>query len=150
MELLQRRSLVSGREIAVALGLERRAVRKNIDALAALDLGVEIRRELGRRGGYGLGRGTRLPPIAMSNEEALAIVVALRWLRRETDPRRVRDAGRPPSLEPAAQLHLVADLALSRIQRLLPAATLIRRGTVERSLRVAADALVAQRAADEA
>jgi predicted DNA-binding transcriptional regulator YafY len=45
------------------------------------DLGAE-----GRKGGYGLDRNLTLPPLSLTAEEALAIIVALRsatgWARR--------------------------------------------------------------------
>lgn len=157
LALLERRVITPGPQLAREMGLDGRALRREMDRLSALHIGLEVVRTRGRSGGYGLGRGERFPPLVIDADEALAIVAALRHLRRHADPRLVWLAGdgddggprrRAPKYGPAEQLLTSADPLLSRVQRLLPSATLAMRGQVERSLALAAEALAAQRAAD--
>lgn len=73
LELLQARPLVTGREIADRLGIDARTVRRYIAALQDLDIPVEGQRGVG--GGYRIRPGYRLPPLMLSDDEA--VVVAL-------------------------------------------------------------------------
>ena len=75
LELLQTRPLVTGREIADELGIERRTVRRYVVTLQ--ELGIPIEGERGVGGGYRLRPGFRLPPLMLADDEAAAVVFGL-------------------------------------------------------------------------
>ncbi|MGH2766330.1 MAG: helix-turn-helix transcriptional regulator [Actinomycetota bacterium] len=66
----------SGADLAERLGVTTRTVRNDIERLRIL--GYQIRSSTGTAGGYRLGAGTKLPPLILDDEEAVAIVVGLR------------------------------------------------------------------------
>lgn len=66
----------SGFELAARLGVSARTVRSDIERLRELDYPVHSRR--GASGGYWLGPGSRLPPLLLDDEEAVAMAVGLR------------------------------------------------------------------------
>jgi len=142
--LMQRRMWMSGPELARSLGIDVRELRREIERLDALNLGMRLERCRGRRGGYSLARGDAMPPLVISDGEALAIVVALRRMRRQADPRSLARSERETvalagRARIAEELQYSADLALSRIERLLPAPMLTRRGLAQSSLDAVAD-----------
>jgi predicted DNA-binding transcriptional regulator YafY len=73
LELLQARPLTTGREIADRLEIDPRTVRRYIAALQ--DLGIPVEGQRGVGGGYRIRPGYRLPPLMLSDDEA--VVVAL-------------------------------------------------------------------------
>lgn len=73
LELLQAQTLITGGEIAGRLGIDARTVRRYVAALQALGIPVEGQRGVG--GGYRIRPGFRLPPLMLSDDEA--VVVAL-------------------------------------------------------------------------
>jgi predicted DNA-binding transcriptional regulator YafY len=75
LDVLQARPLVTGREIADRLGIDRRTVRRDVAALQRLGIPVEGERGVG--GGYRLRPGYRLPPLMLSEDEATAVVLGL-------------------------------------------------------------------------
>ena len=75
LELLQSGGLRTVAELAGRLGVDERTVRRYVDHLADLDVPVESVR--GRYGGYRLAAGYRLPPLMLSDEEALAVLLGL-------------------------------------------------------------------------
>ncbi|WP_030265013.1 helix-turn-helix transcriptional regulator [Streptomyces sp. NRRL B-24484] len=75
LELLQSGGTRTVAELADRLGVEGRTVRRYVDQLIDLDVPVESVR--GRYGGYRLGRGYRLPPLMLSDDEALAVLLGL-------------------------------------------------------------------------
>ena len=75
LELLQTRPLVTGRELADELGIERRTVRRYVATLQ--ELGIPIEGERGVGGGYRLRPGFRLPPLMLADDEAAAVVFGL-------------------------------------------------------------------------
>jgi predicted DNA-binding transcriptional regulator YafY len=75
LDVLQARPLVTGREIADQLGIDRRTVRRDVAALQRLGIPVEGERGVG--GGYRLRPGYRLPPLMLSEDEATAVVLGL-------------------------------------------------------------------------
>jgi predicted DNA-binding transcriptional regulator YafY len=79
LELLQTRRQCSGAELATALDIDRRTVRRYIAQLEAL--GVPLIASRGRDGGYGLVPGFKLPPMMFSNDEALALTLGLLMAR---------------------------------------------------------------------
>jgi predicted DNA-binding transcriptional regulator YafY len=75
LELLQSGGTRTVAELADRLGVEGRTVRRYVDQLIDLDVPVESVR--GRYGGYRLGPGYRLPPLMLSDDEALAVLLGL-------------------------------------------------------------------------
>ncbi|HEX3291700.1 MAG TPA: HTH domain-containing protein, partial [Gaiella sp.] len=81
LELLQTRPLTTGREIAELLEIDGRTVRRYIAALQALEIPVEGQRGVG--GGYRVRPGYRLPPLMLSDDEAVVVVLGLIAARRQ-------------------------------------------------------------------
>jgi predicted DNA-binding transcriptional regulator YafY len=81
LELLQAQPLTTGREIAAALDVDSRTVRRYIEALQELGIPVEGQRGVG--GGYRVRPGYRLPPLMLSEDEAVVVVLGLIAARRE-------------------------------------------------------------------
>jgi predicted DNA-binding transcriptional regulator YafY len=81
LELLQTRPLTTGQEIAAALDVDPRTVRRYIEALQELGIPVEGQRGVG--GGYRVRPGYRLPPLMLSEDEAVVVVLGLIAARRE-------------------------------------------------------------------
>jgi len=74
--LLQARSDWSGAELAQRLRVTDRTVRNDIDRLRGLGYPVDAVRGPGGR--YRLGVGTKLPPLLLEEDEAVAVAVGLR------------------------------------------------------------------------
>ncbi len=104
LELLQSRPGVSGATIAAQLEVDRRTVRRYIAML--IDLGIPVQAERGPYGGYRLRPGFKLPPLMLSDGEALAVTLSLMAAQR---------AGVPA--DPAAIVG-----ARAKIERVLPEA----------------------------
>ncbi len=75
LELLQSRPVTTAGELAGKLGVTERAARRYVEILREAGIPVESTR--GTHGGYRLGRGTRLPPVVFTQDEALALVMAV-------------------------------------------------------------------------
>lgn len=75
LELLQSGGTRTVAELAGRLGVEGRTVRRYVAQLIDLDVPVESVR--GRYGGYRLTPGYRLPPLVLSDDEALAVLLGL-------------------------------------------------------------------------
>ncbi len=75
LELLQSADIRSLGELADRLGVNERTVRRYVQDL--LDLGIPVESVRGRYGGYRLTAGLRPPPLILSNEEAVAVVLGL-------------------------------------------------------------------------
>jgi len=73
--LLQARSDWSGAELAQRLGVTDRTIRNDIDRLRGLGYPVDAVRGPGGR--YRLGVGTKLPPLLLEEDEAVAVAVGL-------------------------------------------------------------------------
>jgi predicted DNA-binding transcriptional regulator YafY len=102
LELLQAQPLITGREIADQLGIDRRTARRYVAALQ--DLGIPIEGQRGVGGGYRIRPGYRLPPLMLTDDEAVAVALG------------VQAAGRL-GLSGSAE---AADGALLKIHRVLP------------------------------
>ncbi|MCB0062166.1 MAG: transcriptional regulator [Caldilineaceae bacterium] len=113
LELLQARPMMSGAELATRLEVDRRTVRKYIMMLQ--DLGIPIETTRGPTGGYHLRPGYKLPPLMLSNEKALAVMLSLLAARRQGI-----------GVEP----HLVEG-ALAKIERVLPESLRLRLQAVQ-------------------
>ncbi|MFD8694722.1 helix-turn-helix transcriptional regulator [Kitasatospora purpeofusca] len=103
LELLQSGGVRTVAELADRLGVDERTVRRYVDHLLDLDVPVESVR--GRYGGYRLGAGYRLPPLMLSDDEALAVLLGL-------------VAGRHTGLTAAADA--AGETAAAKIRRVLP------------------------------
>lgn len=75
LEMLQARPSASGAELARALGVTERTLRRYVGRL--VDLGIPIASERGPYGGYRLRPHHRLPPLMLTADEAVAVTVGL-------------------------------------------------------------------------
>ncbi|HET6867598.1 MAG TPA: WYL domain-containing protein [Solirubrobacteraceae bacterium] len=75
LEILQNRPGTTADQLAERLGVTERAARRYVGILREAGIPVESAR--GPHGGYRLGRGTRLPPVAFTQAEALGLVMAV-------------------------------------------------------------------------
>ncbi|MGZ3714411.1 MAG: helix-turn-helix transcriptional regulator, partial [Ktedonobacterales bacterium] len=75
LDLLQARSSITAVELAERLNVNTRSVRRYITTLQ--DIGIPIVAERGRYGGYRLRPGFKLPPLMLSDDEALAVTLGL-------------------------------------------------------------------------
>jgi predicted DNA-binding transcriptional regulator YafY len=75
LELLQARGPTSGAELAQALEVDRRTLRRYITTLE--ELGIPIMTSQGRFGGYQLVPGFKLPPLMFTDDEAVALAMGL-------------------------------------------------------------------------
>jgi predicted DNA-binding transcriptional regulator YafY len=75
LELLQSGGIRTVAELADRLAVDERTVRRYVDHLIDLDVPVESVR--GRYGGYRLAAGYRMPPLMLSDDEALAVLLGL-------------------------------------------------------------------------
>jgi predicted DNA-binding transcriptional regulator YafY len=75
LELLQAHHRLGGRDLAERLGVDERTVRRYATTLA--DLGIPVAAERGRYGGYRLAPGYKLPPLMLTDDEAVAVVLGL-------------------------------------------------------------------------
>lgn len=108
LSLLERRPQWSGPELADRLGVTERTVRRDINRLR--QLGYPVEASPGVSGGYQLGRGGRLPPLLLADDEAVAVALGLR----------VAIDGSVTGLEEAALS------VLARLDQLLPQALAAR------------------------
>ncbi len=75
LELLQSGGVRTLAELADRLEVDERTVRRYVDHL--IDLDVPVTSVRGRYGGYRLASGYRLPPLMLSDDEALAVLLGL-------------------------------------------------------------------------
>ncbi|MFC9993516.1 helix-turn-helix transcriptional regulator [Nocardia sp. NPDC127526] len=76
LSLLQTRRTWVGNELAERLGVTLRTVRRDIERLR--EMGYPVQATTGHAGGYRLASGTDMPPLLLDDEEAVALVLALR------------------------------------------------------------------------
>jgi predicted DNA-binding transcriptional regulator YafY len=117
LELLQSGGVRTVAELAERLDVDGRTVRRYVDHLIDLDVPVESVR--GRYGGYRLVAGYRMPPLMLSDDEALAVLLGL-------------VAGRRAGLMTAAGT--ASETAAAKIRRVLPGRLARRLDTVLESL----------------
>jgi predicted DNA-binding transcriptional regulator YafY len=103
LELLQSGGIRTAAELADRLDVDQRTVRRYVDHLIDLDVPVESVR--GRYGGYRLAAGYRMPPLMLSDDEALAVLLGLL-------------AGRRAGLTTATGT--ASETAAAKIRRVLP------------------------------
>ncbi|WP_328495805.1 YafY family transcriptional regulator [Streptomyces sp. NBC_00414] len=117
LELLQSGGTRTVAELAERLDVDPRTVRRYVGQLVDLDVPVESVR--GRYGGYRLGSGYRLPPLMLSDDEALAVLLGL-------------VAGRRTGLVTAG--NTASETASAKIRRVLPKHVAHRLGVLLDSL----------------
>lgn len=76
LSLLQVRHRWSGQELADRLKVSTRTLRRDVERLRSL--GYPVHADRGLDGGYQLGTGTKLPPLLLNDDEAVAMAVGLR------------------------------------------------------------------------
>lgn len=76
LSLLQSRRSWAGPELADRLEVTPRTLRRDVERLRSL--GYPVRGQSGIAGGYAMEAGAQLPPLALEDDEALAIALALR------------------------------------------------------------------------
>ena len=82
LDILQAGGTRTLRELSGRLGVDERTVRRYVDHLLDLDVPVESVR--GRYGGYRLAPGYRMPPLMLTDDEAVAVLLGLVGTRRAT------------------------------------------------------------------
>jgi predicted DNA-binding transcriptional regulator YafY len=80
LSLLQAKPRSSASELAERLGVTGRTVRRDITRLR--DLGYPVTGDPGPLGGYELGAGGALPPLLLTDDEAVAVALGLRAAAR--------------------------------------------------------------------
>lgn len=75
LEILQSGGTRTVADLAARLGVDERTVRRYVVHLTDLD--IPIRSIRGRYGGYRLAPGYRMPPLMLTDEEALAVLLGL-------------------------------------------------------------------------
>ena len=116
LEMLQSRAVSGGAELAQALEVDRRTLRRYIVMLE--ELGIPIVTTQGRFGGYQVVPGFKLPPMMFTDDEALALAVGLLAARE---------------LGLAQTLPAVAS-ARAKLERVLPQKLRTRLGAVDDSI----------------
>ncbi|GAA4686495.1 helix-turn-helix transcriptional regulator [Phytohabitans rumicis] len=116
LELLQTHHRLTGADLGARLGVDERTVRRYAGTLA--ELGIPVAANRGRYGGYHLRPGYKLPPLMLTDDEAVAVVLGL---------------------VAAEQLGLATEapatgVALAKIQRVLPGVLASRLEAVRESL----------------
>ncbi|MFF0635891.1 helix-turn-helix transcriptional regulator [Nocardia sp. NPDC004151] len=102
LELLQTGGTHTVGELAGRLGVDERTVRRYVTHLTDLD--IPVRSVRGRYGGYRLAPGYRMPPLMLTDDEAVAVLLGLLTSR----------ADRPTAAARAA------DSATAKLRRVLP------------------------------
>lgn len=121
LELLQSRARMSGPELAARLEVDVRTVRRYVMMLQSLGIPIEAVR--GRYGAYRLRPGFKLPPLMLTEDEALAVVLGLLAARR------LGLAATAPDVEGA----------LAKIERVLPVTLRERVQAVQEALVLAVE-----------
>lgn len=109
LDILQAGGTRTLRELAERLGVDQRTVRRYVDHL--LDLGVPVESVRGRYGGYRLAPGYRMPPLMLTDDEALAVVLGLTGVQHA-------------ALDPEAAA--AVESAAAKVRRVLPRALAAR------------------------
>jgi predicted DNA-binding transcriptional regulator YafY len=80
LELLQSHDILGGETIARRLEIDTRSVRRYVAMLQ--DIGIPVEAVRGPHGGYRLRPGYKLPPLMLTEDEALALALAVREIPR--------------------------------------------------------------------
>lgn len=109
LSLMQARSHWPGGELADRLGVSARTLRRDVERLR--DLGYPVDATSGPDGGYRLAAGASLPPLALDDEEAVALALALQGAATGTGD---DDASAQPALRALAKVVQVMPPRLRR------------------------------------
>lgn len=112
LELLQGGGTRRVADLADRLGVDERTIRRYAEHLADLD--IPVRSIRGRYGGYRLAPGYRMPPLMLTDDEAVAVAIGL-------------VVGRRAGLVPEST---ASDSALAKFRRVLPARLADRLGAL--------------------
>ncbi|SFO97976.1 Predicted DNA-binding transcriptional regulator YafY, contains an HTH and WYL domains [Amycolatopsis arida] len=115
LSLLQSRREWSGAELAERLGVTDRTVRRDVERLR--ELGYPVAGTTGTAGGYRLVSGRNLPPLLLTDDEAVAIAAALLTAAGGT----------------VAGIEETSVRALAKLEQVLPARLRPRVGAIARS-----------------
>lgn len=115
LELLQARKM-TGVEIARRLDVDGRTVRRYVETLR--EMGIPVEGERGKHGAYSLRRGHKMPPLMLTDEEALGLALSLLAARR------LGVSGVAPSVESA----------LAKVERVMPVALRERLDPLEQAI----------------
>ena len=113
LSLLQTHRHWAGPELASRLAVSERTLRRDVDRLRELGYPVDATR--GTDGGYQLAAGSRLPPLLLDDEEAVAIAVGLR----------------AAAVSPVAGIDETSVRALAKLEQVLPARLRHRVGALQ-------------------
>ncbi|MDT0455979.1 WYL domain-containing protein [Streptomyces sp. DSM 41527] len=116
LEILQGGGTRTVPDLAARLGVDERTVRRYAGHL--LELGVPVDSVRGRYGGYRLAPGYRMPPLMLTEDEALAVLLGLLAAQRAG----LVTTSAAASESAAAKLRRVLPKALGRRLAALPAA----------------------------
>ena len=75
LEILQSGGTRTVADLAARLDVDPRTVRRYVAHL--IDLGIPVRSVRGRFGGYRLAPGYRMPPLMLTDDEAVAVMIGL-------------------------------------------------------------------------
>lgn len=75
LEVLQSGGTRTAGELAERLGVDERTLRRYVEHL--VDLGIPVQAHRGRYGGYRLAPGYRMPPLMLTDDEAVAVLLGL-------------------------------------------------------------------------
>jgi predicted DNA-binding transcriptional regulator YafY len=104
LEILQSGGIFGVADLSRRLSVDERTVRRYVTHL--VDLGIPVQARRGRYGGYGLTPGYKLPPLMLTDEEAVAVALGLA-------------AGQRAGLVTAD--NAATDSAIAKLRRVLPA-----------------------------
>ena len=135
LAVLQTGRELTGPELAARLGVSERTLRRDGERLRRLGYGIESRR--GPGGGYRLAAGTRMPPLLLDDDEAVAMQVGLaivaagaRRAEGADDGSGDRSADGPGGIAEAAEQ------ARAKLLQLLPPRLRPRAGALHEALEV--------------
>jgi len=118
LSLMQARAHWPGGELATRLGVSARTLRRDVDRLR--ELGYPVDATSGPDGGYRLAAGASLPPLALDDEEAVVLAVALQSAASTTEG---ADGAAEPALRALAKVVQVMPPRLRRRVEALSAAS---------------------------
>ncbi|MBF5081956.1 YafY family protein [Quadrisphaera sp. INWT6] len=121
LSLLQARRHWPGGELADRLGVSPRTLRRDVDRLR--ELGYPVDATSGPDGGYRLAAGASLPPLALDDEEAVALAVALQGAASGSEGADGADGAAEPALRALAKVVQVMPPRLRRRVEALSAAS---------------------------
>ena len=144
LAVLQTGRELTGPELAARLGVSERTLRRDGERLRRLGYGIESRR--GPGGGYRLAAGTRMPPLLLDDDEAVAMQVGLAMVaasgarRADGSADGVTDGAADGSADAAVDgpggIAEAAEQARAKLLQLLPPRLRPRAGALHEALEV--------------